>query len=207
MKYFIKSFFAILYGLVLIGCSKSITTLKSQVQYPQEYPGGNIRNEVLKEKKYSFENAEVVGYLDNPAPVYITDSDDSYNSNPVNYKSISDKDYGSGQLSQQLEPGMDGQPVMSMEKVKSKPKRMITYDGFICSRSTRPDSLIDVAVSLAESLKGYVEAHNNSSVTLRIPVDRFGDAYDSLLKTGEVINNHKYAEDITDAFSSCRGKE
>jgi hypothetical protein len=36
-----------------------------------------------KSKTFVFDNAEVIGYLDNPTPVYIIDSDDP-NADPIN---------------------------------------------------------------------------------------------------------------------------
>jgi hypothetical protein len=142
-------------------------------------------------KTFSFDNAEVVGYLDNPSPVY--QSEDKLLEGPEARKS-QDVDAQIEQLKLEME-----QAHPEAQKAV-KPKRMITYDGSISCRSNKPDSCITGAIELTESLKGYVEQRNEQSVTLRIPVNSFGTVYDSLLKLGEIIDYQRTAEDITDAF-------
>lgn len=147
-------------------------------------------------KAKTFDNAEVIGYLDNPTPVYLSEDKRLEGSQAQKSQEV---DAQIEQLKQQLDQEQS-QPSSKAVQQAIKTKRMITYDGSISSRSIKPDSLLNKAISLTESLKGYVEVRNEESVTLRIPVNRFSTVYDSLLKLGEIIDYQRTAEDITDAF-------
>jgi hypothetical protein len=182
-------FFVAVIWLLPPGCSKKMVKYAPSQSYSSD-------NEAPKKmrapgKTFVSSNAETSGYLDNPTSLYILDSPE--NETYKQEQSLSSDNKGS--LQQQIV-----QQVMSQGQVRGKQKRMVTYDGFITTRCTKPDSLITTAVAFAESLKGYVEMRNNASVTLRIPVAVFDAVYDSLLKLGEVVDYQKSSEDITDAF-------
>jgi hypothetical protein len=172
------------------GCSSKVT----RAGYPETGNQSDVRYK--QAKKVSFDNAEVVGYLDNPTPVYLSEEKHLEGSEAQKSQEV---DVQIEQLKQQLEQEQS-QPSSKAVQHEIKQKRMITYDGSITSRSIKPDSLLNKAISLTESLKGYVEVRNEGSVTLRIPVNRFSTVYDSLLKLGEIIDYQRTAEDITDAF-------
>ncbi len=165
------------------GCSKKVIKASySDNQYQSaEY-------EVLKQEKN----------LEGPQPVYSSEnmSRDRLLEAPQDQKS-KDTDAQIEQLKHELE---QVSPAHKNPKKAHKPKRMLTYDGFISCRSINPDSLINGAITLTKNLKGFVEARNKESVTLRIPVNSFGTVYDSLLKLGEIIDYQRTAEDITDAY-------
>jgi hypothetical protein len=97
-------------------------------------------------------------------------------------------------------PAGPAEKKIEQEKPRLQKKRMVTYEGIIQTRSSKPDSLIEKAVNLAESVKGFVQYKHDDTVILRIPLESFQVVYDSLLKLGEIIDHQKIAEDITDAF-------
>lgn len=186
----------VMVGLTPYGCSKKVMYSKSYGN--KTYVSGGISTDEIRERKYKTElNAEVGGYPDNPLSVFEKAPTPAQEPEPEQESSLSFKKL---QQSEQPAGQQVWQQMLPQQILRSKPKRMITYDGFITSRSTKPDSLIAHAVTLAESLKGYVEMQNTTSVTLRVPVAVFGVVYDSLLKLGEVIDYQKSSEDITDAF-------
>jgi hypothetical protein len=199
MKKFLLMCTAIISVCIASGCSpKPLLKASSPASQYQNNPQSQISDSRAKSKNFVFDNAEVVGYLDNPTPVYLTESSEK-NQNI---------DEELEKLKQELETlpengnqsGLETKYGLTKQQILVKKKRMITYDGFISSRSIKPDSLISSAVALAESLKGYIEVRNGRSVTLRIPVPKFGIVYDSLLRLGEVIDYQRSAEDITDLF-------
>jgi hypothetical protein len=171
------------------GCSRNVTRAS--------YPGIENQSDAQyqKRKTIAFDNAEVVGYLDNPTPAYASKSEVRQEHPPEKSQEI---DAQLEQLKQELDQPQTSSSKAVQQEVKQK--RMITYDGFISCRSVKPDSLLNKAISLTESLKGYVEVRNEGSVTLRVPVNRFSTVYDSLMKLGEIIDYQRTAEDITDAF-------
>jgi hypothetical protein len=154
------------------------------------------KQRLVKQSDVKLEESEAVGYLDNPAPVYLSEDKHLEGSQAEKSQEV---DVQIEQLKQQLDQEQSQPPSKSIQQ-EIKQKRMITYDGFISCRSIKPDSLLNKAISLTESLKGYVEVRNEGSVTLRIPVNRFSTVYDSLMKLGEIIDYQRTAEDITDAF-------
>jgi len=164
------------------GCSKKVMRQSPEAVYDDADYGGRSAK---KAKSFAFESADVVGYLDSPSPVFLEES--------APQSSVSAKDG--------FEPPAQAPRLpQQAPQTEIKPRRMVTYDGYITTRSINPDSLITVAVALADSMQGYVEVRSNLSVTLRVPVAAFNVVYDSLLKLGEVLNYQKTAEDITDAF-------
>ncbi|MFC1584276.1 DUF4349 domain-containing protein [Fibrobacterota bacterium] len=79
-------------------------------------------------------------------------------------------------------------------------KRMVYYQGSITQRATDPKVIVDSAIAYVKSLEGYVESQMRNTVVLRVPVDRFQDAFDSLLQFATVLRKSISAQDITEAY-------
>ena len=65
---------------------------------------------------------------------------------------------------------------------------------------TTYESTIDRAIELASQFGGYVSNHNDRTVTVRIPSNRFRDAMRELEKLGALLSRAVQAEDITEEF-------
>jgi hypothetical protein len=96
---------------------------------------------------------------------------------------------------------IESKPVGSESKAPPpKKERIVTYTGSITTRSTKPDSLFEIALRITKDVKGYIEFRDETMVTLRVPAGRFSMVFDLLLKLGEIVDFEKSAEDITDAY-------
>ena len=77
--------------ILKVGTTDRLTVLKKKGRhYEVKTPGGEtgwIEARLVvatgKSKTFVFDNADVIGYLDNPTPVYIIDTDDP-NADPIN---------------------------------------------------------------------------------------------------------------------------
>ena len=88
----------------------------------------------------------------------------------------------------------------SLPVIEQPQGRMVHYDGSITQRSARPEAVLDSAIHYVRSLGGELEKRDNQSATLRIPVEKFRAAFDSLLKFAEVLDKSISALDITESF-------
>lgn len=96
-------------------------------------------------------------------------------------------------------------PAADMPAEPSKPEaeaRMVHYEGYVRLRVTHPEVSADDVSAVALGLGGYVEQLDASRVTIRVPVAKFQDAFDAVLKLGEVDTKSISAEDVTDAFTA-----
>jgi len=82
------------------------------------------------------------------------------------------------------------------------PARMVHYEGWTVLRVAKPDESADALAALAEEFGGHVEKLSFSHVTLRVPVDRFEEAFERVLEMGDVLDRLVSAEDVTEAFVS-----
>lgn len=80
------------------------------------------------------------------------------------------------------------------------PDRMVHYDGHVRLRVTRPDEAADQIATIATGMGGRVERLTATYVTVRVPVDRFNDAFQQILKLGDVISKSITAEDVTESY-------
>jgi hypothetical protein len=165
-------------------------TKEKSVDYDRELSIPTLTNQSAVQYKKREKDAEVVGYLDNPTPFSINESRGSAGSFML-----------SGKPKAAIQQLAEWAPVQ--QKGKARPERLVTYDASIVTRSHRPDSIIERAIALTNNFKGFVEERHNTSVTLRIPSARFDTVFNTLLKIGEIVNFHKSAEDITDAFQDA----
>jgi hypothetical protein len=85
-------------------------------------------------------------------------------------------------------------------KPKPKAKRMVHYNGHLKLRVSNPTETLQQASEIADEAGGYVESLTSTSVTLRVPVARFREIYDTLAKIGDVLSRTMTAHDVTDAF-------
>ena len=77
--------------VVKVGTTDRLTVIKKKGRHYQVKTGDGQRGWVEarmvattgKSKTFVFDNADVIGYLDNPTPVYIIDTDDP-NADPIN---------------------------------------------------------------------------------------------------------------------------
>jgi len=78
---------------------------------------------------------------------------------------------------------------------------MVHYDAHAELRVTDPARASEAAAEIADAAGGFVEHSNSSSVTLRIPVERFRETLAKLLALGEVVSKSVTARDVTDAYT------
>lgn len=81
-----------------------------------------------------------------------------------------------------------------------KSTRMVFYTGYAQLRVTRPEDLVDTVAKAAEARGGYVERRSLTSITVRVPVAQFEDAWREALGLGEVMSKSLSAQDVTEAF-------
>ena len=81
-------------------------------------------------------------------------------------------------------------------------RRMVHYDGYALLRVTRVEDGVADLTRLAAQVGGAVERVSGRAVTLRVPVDRFQEAFDRALDLGEVLDRSITAEDVTEAFTA-----
>lgn len=80
--------------------------------------------------------------------------------------------------------------------------RMIHYNGYARLQATRTEETVDAIGKLAVAIGGFVEQLAPSRVTVRVPVERFDEAFKAVLAMGEVLDRSVTAEDVTDAFTA-----
>ncbi len=78
--------------------------------------------------------------------------------------------------------------------------RKIYYNGFIESKATKPNAVVEKAIVLVESVDGYVENRSDSNLIVRVPVDQFHSVYEQFLKLADPVRKSITAEDITDQY-------
>ena len=197
-------FFAFIATLILANCAPP-AQYQEQLLGAQPPSPGEQENVALKEqsapmpkakpsgyaakKAFRFDDAEAVGYLDNPAPVAVSQP------NAVSAPPPQAGNSASGSHA--------AQAFQQKQKTREKTRRLVTYEGSITTRCHGPDSVIDLAIKLSSAVNGYVESRDNASVTLRVPLAEFDTVYNELLKIGEIVDFSKSAEDITDAFQDA----
>ena len=81
-----------------------------------------------------------------------------------------------------------------------KSTRMVFYTGYAQLRVTRPEELVDAVAKAAEARGGFVERRSLTSITVRVPVAQFEDAWREALGLGEVMSKSLTAQDVTEAF-------
>ena len=82
------------------------------------------------------------------------------------------------------------------------PARMVHYDGFARVRVTKVDEALDAVAELAEGLGGRVERLSGRDITVRVPADRFDEAFAAVLELGDVLDRSIRADDITEQFTA-----
>lgn len=92
-----------------------------------------------------------------------------------------------------------GQPTTQATPVPVK--RKVHYDGYAKVMVTRPVEVVDELVALTTSSGGFVERLVGTTVTLRVPVDKFDEIYKKILSMGDVLEKSVSAQDITDAMT------
>lgn len=95
------------------------------------------------------------------------------------------------------EPGESGSSA-----AEAPAKRMVHYSGWARLEATKTEELLKAVSLLAEGMGGFVEQLTPSSVTVRVPVARFDEAFKATLQLGEVVDKSVSAEDVTDAFTA-----
>ncbi|NOY26145.1 MAG: DUF4349 domain-containing protein [Oligoflexia bacterium] len=79
---------------------------------------------------------------------------------------------------------------------------MVFYDGYARLRVARVDQGIDQIRAVATEVGGHVERVAGNSITVRVPVATFSDAFDRVLHLGEVLDRSISARDVTNAFTA-----
>jgi hypothetical protein len=85
--------------------------------------------------------------------------------------------------------------------------RMVHHDGFVALLVDDPAATLDAAIAAAKALGGRTERLAGTTVTLRIPVDRFDQAWEQILALGEVQNQLVRSDDITDQYTALDLRE
>jgi hypothetical protein len=82
------------------------------------------------------------------------------------------------------------------------PARMVHYQGTARLRVGKEQEGVDAVVAIATAAGGGVEQQYGSTVVLRVPVAKFRETFDAILRVGEVVSKSIAAEDVTEAFMS-----
>lgn len=80
--------------------------------------------------------------------------------------------------------------------------RMVHYQGFVELRVGKQQEAVDSVLALATAAGGGLEQQYGNVVVLRVPVAKFRDVFDAILKVGDVTRKSIAAEDVTDAFTA-----
>jgi hypothetical protein len=81
-------------------------------------------------------------------------------------------------------------------------ERMVHYDGWVRSRVADPRLAVEEVVAIAADLGGRTDRMQGSTVTVRIPVDAFDEAWERVLAVGDVMDRSVRADDVTEAFTA-----
>ncbi len=85
------------------------------------------------------------------------------------------------------------------EPVASTPSRLVHHDGWMRLASPDPKGLLSDVAALGTSLGGRVEHHDDVRVSLKVPVDRFDEAWDAVFEMGEAVDHWRGTVDLTEA--------
>ena len=89
------------------------------------------------------------------------------------------------------------------EKQAQQPAaRMVHYNGYANLHVARPEEVVEEIVALSKTYKGNIERRSTQSITIRVPKDSFSDAFNEIIKLGDVLNKSVTSEDVTEAFTS-----
>lgn len=95
-----------------------------------------------------------------------------------------------------------GAPPEAPAPAPAGPARMVHYTGFAQLRVEKVDESVDRISALAKSMGGFVERAGGGSISVRVPVKRFDEAFKAVLGQGEVLDKNVSAQDVTEAFTS-----
>jgi hypothetical protein len=79
--------------------------------------------------------------------------------------------------------------------------RMVHYDAWVEMSAPRPREVVDLAVDLVVGFGGYSEVASDDRAVLRVPVDKFEEAWKGVQALGDVSDRSVTARDVTDAFT------
>ena len=99
--------------------------------------------------------------------------------------------------------GGPGKPGAQSRPEEKPVKRMVHYDGWVRVRVTNPRKTLEDAATIATTAGGYIESQNDTSVTLRVPVEKVRECFVGLQKLGDVLSRSLSAQDVTDSFTSA----
>jgi hypothetical protein len=97
-------------------------------------------------------------------------------------------------------PGQPADP--SAPTSKPAPDRMIHYEGWARLKVANPRETLEAVVAVAESVGGRTEQLAGGTVSIRVPVGRFEEAWDQVLALGDVMDRSVRADDVTEAFTA-----
>lgn len=80
--------------------------------------------------------------------------------------------------------------------------RMIYYNGWVQLRVPDPQESVDQVTALVLGMGGHVETLSGSTLTLRVPVARFQEAFEAVQRLGDVVRRSLRAEDVTESFTA-----
>lgn len=115
---------------------------------------------------------------------------------------------GSGRARRESAPAAADMPAMEEasagEASAATPAaaRMVHYQGAATLRVGRTDEAIEQAIALATAAGGGLEQQYGGTVVLKVPVAKFREVFDAVLKLGDVVDKSISAEDVTEAFTA-----
>ncbi|MDP2304802.1 MAG: DUF4349 domain-containing protein [Pseudomonadota bacterium] len=80
--------------------------------------------------------------------------------------------------------------------------RMVHYQGYAELRVGKQQEATDALIALATEAGGGLEQQYGATIVLRVPVAKFREVFDAVLKVGDVTRKSIAAEDVTEAFSA-----
>jgi hypothetical protein len=96
---------------------------------------------------------------------------------------------------------MAGAEAPSAPEAPQAAARMVHYDAWVEMSAPRPREVVDLAVDLVVGFGGYSEVASDDRAVLRVPVDRFEEAWRGVQALGDVSDRSVAARDVTDAFT------
>jgi len=98
------------------------------------------------------------------------------------------------------QPSQPSPPQDTSDTAKTPPKRLVIYTAELRLLVANARAALEVFVARVEKLDGYLERRTQSSVTVRVPADRFETVLDETRESGKVTFERIDALDVTRQF-------
>jgi len=121
---------------------------------------------------------KIEGYLDNPQAVYILQDEGGSGATVAN---------------------PEAKPASA--KPTKREARLMILTGAVRLASPEVDSVLDRAEAMAARLGGYTDRRDQRSVVVRVPVEKYDEAFRIAKTLGRMLSHETRAQDVTDEFT------